>query len=88
EVDIIRKLKRAQQAYIVIPEAQIAKVINLIVESEQYAICTSTAHEAALAQSIYAETDDIDEAIGRIVEGLKLPKTPVETERDMETMYL
>ncbi|EAT6622123.1 AAA family ATPase [Salmonella enterica] len=88
EVDIIRKLKRAQQAYIVIPEAQIAKVINLIVESEQYAICTSTAHEAALAQTIYAETDDIDEAIGRIVEGLKLPKTPVETERDMETMYL
>ncbi|ERK05602.1 hypothetical protein L580_3312 [Serratia fonticola AU-P3(3)] len=87
EVEIIKNLKRAQQAYIVIPEAQIAKVVNLIVESEQYAICTSTAHEAALAQRIYAETDDIDEAVSQIVDGLDMPHTPKETEYDKEIIY-
>lgn len=88
QVEIIKNLKRAQQAYIVIPEAQIAKVVNLIVESEQYAICTSTPHEAALAKRIYSEVSDIDEAVSRIVDGLSMPRTPEETERDKETMYL
>ncbi|TDN48074.1 VirB4 family type IV secretion system protein [Scandinavium goeteborgense] len=88
QVEIIKNLKRARQAFIIIPEAQIAKVINLIVESEQYAICTSTAHEAAMAQRIYQETDNIDEAVNRIVEGLNLPATPLETDEEMETLYL
>jgi len=88
QVEIIKNLKRAQQAYIVIPEANIAKVVNLIVESEQYAICTSTAHEAALAKRIYAEESEIDEAVRRIVEGLNMPVTPEETEHDKETLYL
>ena len=88
QVDIIRNLVPRRQIYIVIPEARIAKVVNLNVESEQYAICTSTAHEASLAHRIYQETDDIDEAIDRIVEGLSKPKTPAESERDLETMYL
>ncbi|NQD63304.1 AAA family ATPase [Enterobacter sp. CM29] len=88
QVDIIRNLVPRRQIYIVIPEARIAKVVNLNVESEQYAICTSTAHEASLAHRIYQETDDIDEAIDRIVEGLSKPKTPAESDRDLETMYL
>lgn len=87
QVSIIRGLKRAQQAYIVQPEAQIAKVVNLIVESEQYAICTSTPHEAALARKIYASTPDIDEAISRIVDGLGMAHTPPETDRDLEELH-
>lgn len=88
QVEIIRKLIPRRQLYIVIPEMRIAKVVNLIVESEQYAICTSTAHEATLAHRIYQETDNIDLAVERIVEGLGKPKTPEETERDLENMYL
>lgn len=88
QVEIIRNLVPRRQMYIVIPDARIAKVVNLFVESEQYAICTSTAHEASLANRMYQEFDDIDVAVEKIVEGLGKPLTPLETERDLETMYL
>ncbi|STN93518.1 Uncharacterised protein [Escherichia coli] len=38
EVNIIRSLKVKQQSYIKIPDMQIAKVVNLFVEAEQYAV--------------------------------------------------
>lgn len=87
QVEIIRTLIPRRQMYIYIPEARIAKVVNLIVESEQYAICTSTAHEASLANRIYKETDDIDTAVDRIVEGLGKAKTPTESQRELENIY-
>ncbi|MGR7127803.1 VirB4 family type IV secretion system protein, partial [Klebsiella aerogenes] len=87
EVEIIRTMKPKQQAYIIIPDLQIAKVVNLIVEAEQYVICTSTAHEAALAERTYQKHDDIDAAIDEILATLKLPKTPVEDTDEEEVIY-
>jgi len=89
EVDIIRGLKVRQQSYIKIPDMQIAKVVNLHVEAEQYAVCTSTAHEAVLAAEIWRRESDPDEAVSQIVAGLKLTPTPPETEKEeSEGVYL
>jgi len=95
EVEIIRKLKVKQQAYIKIPDMQIAKVINLHVEAEQYAICTSKSDEAALAADIWRSESDPDVAVSKIVDGLvthlhkDLTLTPSETEKDKkEGFYL
>lgn len=87
EVEIIRTMKPKQQAYIIIPDLQISKVVNLFVESEQYVICTSTAHEAALAERIYLKHEDVDAAIDEIVAELKLPKTPKEDPEEIEVIY-
>ncbi|MES3240139.1 AAA family ATPase, partial [Escherichia coli] len=88
EVNIIRSLKVKQQSYIKIPDMQIAKVVNLFVEAEQYAVCTSTSNEAALAAEIWKRESDPDVAVRQIVEGLitkcnkDLIPTPTETEKD------
>jgi len=87
EVEIIRTMKPKQQAYIIIPDLQISKVVNLFAESEQYVICTSTAHEAALAERTYRQYDDIDVAIDEIMKALDLPKTPVEDAEEQEVIY-
>lgn len=87
EVEIIRTMKPKQQAYIIIPDLQIAKVVNLFAESEQYVICTSKAHEAAIAERTYLKHDDIDAAIDEIVSTLKLPKTPTEDSEEQEVIY-
>ncbi|MBU4685550.1 VirB4 family type IV secretion system protein [Cedecea davisae] len=87
EVEIIRTMKPKQQAYIIIPDLQIAKVVNLIVEAEQYVICTSKAHEAALAERTYQKHDDIDAAIDEILTTLNLSKTPVEDTDEEEVIY-
>ncbi|ELE4368157.1 AAA family ATPase [Salmonella enterica] len=87
EVDIIRNMKPRQQAYIVIPDLQISKVVNLFTESEQYVICTSTAHEAALAERTYQKHEDIDVAIDEIIDALSLKKTPEESDKDKEVIY-
>lgn len=84
EVEIIRGLKVRQQSYIKIPDMQIAKVVNLFVEAEQYAVCTSTAHEAVLAAEIWQRESDPDRAVRQIVDGLKMTLTPPETEREKE----
>lgn len=88
QVQIIQNLVPKRQMYILIPEAKIAKVINLIVESEQYAVCTSTAHEVVMANEVYQQESDIDKAIDQIVDRLKKPKTPKESKGELERTYL
>ena len=63
-----------QQAFIKQMDIGVAKIVNLHVEPEQYVIATSRPHEAALAQRIYDEENDIDVAIDRIVDELGLRK--------------
>ena len=67
ECDIIMALKPKQQAFIKQMDKNIAKVVNLHVEDEQYVIATSRPHEAAIAKSIFESEPDIDKAIDRIV---------------------
>ncbi|WP_243853555.1 VirB4 family type IV secretion system protein [Providencia rettgeri] len=86
EVNLIRNLRRKQQIYIKIPALNIAKIVNLFVEPEQYAICTSKADEASMAREVWQQlrekTLTVDEAIEQIVD--KLGKTPTKLETDEE----
>lgn len=72
ELDAIQSLIPKQQAFIKQPDKGIAKVINLFVEPEQYVIATSRPHEAARAQAVFAQEDDVDVAIDRLCEELNL----------------
>ena len=71
ECHTIMGLKPKQQAYIKQMDIGIAKVVNLHVEDEQYAIATSRPHEAALAKAIFETEPDIDKALDRIVEAIQ-----------------
>ncbi len=71
ECQIIMNLKPKQQAYIKQMDKNIAKVVNLFVEDEQYVIATSRPHEAAIAKEIFEAEPDVDKAIDRIVEAVK-----------------
>lgn len=72
EIDVIMNLKPKQQAFIKQMDVGIAKVINLFVEPEQYVIATSRPHESAIANEIFKAEPDVDIAIDKIVERLKL----------------
>ncbi len=89
EAEIIKNLKRHQQIYIKIPELNIAKVVNLFVEAEQYAICTSHPYEASAAKKEWLKMEngecDADEAISNIVKVIgKYPPTVLETEEELK----
>ncbi|WP_322805351.1 type IV secretion system protein B4 (plasmid) [Vibrio alfacsensis] len=71
ECQIIMGLKQKQQAFIKQMDKNIAKVVNLYVEDEQYVIATSRPHEAAIAKAIFESELDVDKAIDRIVEAIK-----------------
>ncbi|MFA0249488.1 VirB4 family type IV secretion system protein [Vibrio sp. 10N.261.45.A4] len=71
ELDAIEKLIPKQQAFIKQPDKGIAKVVNLFVEPEQYVIATSRPHESALAQKIFAEEEDVDVAIARLIQEIE-----------------
>lgn len=71
ECEIILNLKQKQQAFIKQMDKNIAKVVNLHVEDEQYVIATSRPHEAAIAKSIFESEPDVDKAIDLIVEAIK-----------------
>ncbi|WP_233902841.1 hypothetical protein [Vibrio campbellii] len=71
ECQIIMGLKPKQQAFIKQMDKNIAKVVNLHVEDEQYVIATSRPHEAAIAKAIFEAEPDVDKAIDRIVEAVK-----------------
>ena len=72
ECEIIKNLKAKQQAFIKQMDVDIAKVVNLFVEPEQYVIATSRPHEAALAGRVFDEEPDVDKAIDRIIKELGL----------------
>lgn len=88
EVEIIRNLKRKQQIYIKIPALNVAKVVNLFVEPEQYAICTSDAYEASMAAQVWQELRhenlSVDQAVEKIVTGLGLAVTEPESEDELK----
>lgn len=88
EIDLIFQLKRKQQFYIKIPDLNINKVVNLHVESEQYAICTSEAHEASMALDVWKKVQQsqatVDEAMTEIVDKLKKPHTTTENDTDLK----
>ncbi|EOG5907316.1 VirB4 family type IV secretion system protein [Vibrio vulnificus] len=71
ECQIILGLKQKQQAFIKQMDKNIAKVVNLHVEDEQYVIATSRPHEAAIAKAIFETEPDVDKAIDRIIEAVK-----------------
>ncbi len=71
ECHIIMGLKRKQQAFIKQMDKNIAKVVNLHVEDEQYVIATSRPHEAAIAKSIFETEPDVDKAIDAIIDAIK-----------------
>ncbi|EBQ7118537.1 AAA family ATPase [Salmonella enterica] len=88
EIDLIFQLKRKQQFYIKIPDLNINKVVNLHVESEQYAICTSEAHEASMAFDVWKKAQQtqlsVDEALTEIVGKLKKAHTTPENDTDLK----
>ncbi|EHD1698858.1 type IV secretion system protein B4 [Vibrio vulnificus] len=71
ECQLIMALKPKQQAFIKQMDKNIAKVVNLHVEDEQYVIATSRPHEAAIAKAIFESEPDVDKAIDRIIEAVK-----------------
>ncbi|MGL6316690.1 VirB4 family type IV secretion system protein, partial [Vibrio sp. WXL103] len=71
ECDIIMGLKPKQQAFIKQMDINIAKVVNLHVEDEQYVIATSRPHEAEIAKQIFATEPDEHKAIDMAVNAIK-----------------
>ena len=72
ELNTIEGLMPKRQALIKQPDIGLSKVVNLIVEPEQYAVATSKADEADLAERIFAKEPNVDVAIDQIIEALNL----------------
>ncbi len=70
ECQLIMGLRPKQQAFIKQMDKNIAKVVNLHVEDEQYVIATSRPHEAAIVKDIFAKEPDVDKAIDRIIDAI------------------
>lgn len=91
EVAIIRNLRRKQQIYIKIPALNVAKVVSLFVEPEQYAICTSDAYEASMAATVWNELAEgkmnVDQAVEKIVKALGRELTEPETEDELKEAH-
>lgn len=74
ELDAIANLVPKLQALIIQRELGISKVVNLYVETEQYVINTSVAHEADTRRMMMREFGDPDVAIARTIDVLGLRK--------------
>lgn len=74
ELDAIANLIPKRQALIIQREVGISKVVNLLVEPEQYVINTSVAHEAETRRQMMREFGDPDLAIARTIDLLGLRK--------------
>ena len=63
----IKTLTPKKELMIVQPKRNICKVVELNVEPEQYVLATSTAHERALVQAVFARESNVDNAIDELV---------------------
>lgn len=81
EYDIVAGLILNRQAFIKQPELNIAKVVNLYAEAEQYVISTSHPDEVAIMHDIYRQQDDPDQAIREGVSRIKVLRPELDEAR-------